>query len=366
LPEGSGLDARASIQAYRFNRFNIRSDRNLMPSTNPVRQDTVHLMFGGDVMLGRIVNQHIERYGPGYPLGPVAPLMRSADLTVVNLECAITSATGHWTGAPKAFYFGASPQAVETLAGAGVDLVSLANNHVLDFGTDGLRQTIRILHQHRIQHAGAGVDATAANSAPFVDRKGMRFGMAAFCDHQADFAANAAQPGIAYLDLDDEFAVMATLRQSLEALRQVEVDWPILSLHWGPNMRFRPSLKFRRLAHAAIDMGWKILFGHSAHVFQGIELHRGCPILYAAGDLVDDYRVDPDFRNDHQLLFEIELGASVLRRIVLHPIFIDDCQARPANLAQADYIAGWMTALCQEMGTTVRREGQTLWIAGTA
>jgi poly-gamma-glutamate capsule biosynthesis protein CapA/YwtB (metallophosphatase superfamily) len=330
------------------------------------RQSVVRVMFGGDVMLGRTVNQHIQRYGPGYPLGPVAPLMRVADLTVVNLECAITSATDRWPGAQKAFYFGASPQAVETLTGAGVDIVSLANNHTLDFGIDGLRETIRTLHQNRIQHAGAGVDAVAANSAPFVDRKGMRFGMAAFCDHQADFAAQTAQPGIAYLDLDDEFAVMAILRQSLEALRQVAVDWPILSLHWGPNMRFRPSLKFRRVAHAAIDMGWKILFGHSAHVFQGIEIHRGCPILYAAGDLVDDYRVDPDFRNDHQLLFEVELDGNALRRIVLHPVFIESCQARPANPAQAGYIAGWMTALCREMGTTVRQDGQLLWIDGNA
>ncbi len=337
-----------------------------MSPTTPAQQSTVRVMFGGDVMLGRIVGQHILRYGADYPLGPVASLMRSTALTIVNLECAITSGTGRWPGAPKAFYFGAPPQAIDTLTGAGVDMVSLANNHALDFGIDGLRQTIHILHQHRIQHAGAGVDAIAANSAPFVDRKGMRFGMAAFCDHQADFAAQTAQPGIAYLDLDDEFAAIATLRRSLEALRQVAVDWPILSLHWGPNMRFRPSLKFRRLAHAAIDMGWKILFGHSAHVFQGIEIYRGCPILYAAGDLVDDYLVDPDFRNDHQLLFEIELDSNALRRIVLHPVFIADCQARPANPAQADYIAGWMTALCREMGTQVRRDEQTLWIDGSA
>jgi poly-gamma-glutamate capsule biosynthesis protein CapA/YwtB (metallophosphatase superfamily) len=329
-------------------------------------ESPVRVMFAGDVMLGRHVNDHIERHGTDYPLGQVEALMRSADLTIVNLECALTSATGHWPGAPKAYYFGASPQAVEALAGAGVDMVSLANNHALDFGSDGLRQTLENLRQHHVQHAGAGIDPLTAHSMPIVDCKGIRFGMAAFCDHQSDFAARPDQPGIAWLDLDDEFAAIATLRESLTALRQYDVDWPILSLHWGPNMVFRPSIKFRRLAHAAIDMGWKILFGHSAHVFQGIEIYRGCPILYAVGDLVDDYRVDPAFRNDHQLLFEMSLTSKTLRGMVLHPVFIERCQARPANKQQADHIAEWMTALCREMGTPVRRDNENLRIAGTA
>jgi poly-gamma-glutamate capsule biosynthesis protein CapA/YwtB (metallophosphatase superfamily) len=337
-----------------------------MALADPFRESTVHVMFGGDVMLGRNVSEHIVRHGPDYPLGPVAALMRSADLTIVNLECAITSTTERWNGAPKAFYFGAQPQAVETLIGAGIDMVSLANNHALDFGTDGLRQTLENLRRHRIQHAGAGTDPLTARAMPIVDCKGVRFGMAAFCDHQSDFAARRAQPGIVWLDLDDEFAAIATLRESLNALRHYEVDWPILSLHWGPNMVFRPSIKFRRLAHAAIDMGWKILFGHSAHVFQGIEIYRGCPILYAAGDLVDDYYVDPEFRNDHQLLFEMSLTSKALRGMVLHPVFIERCQTRPANKEQADHIADWMTALCRDMGTPVQRDNGKLRIAGTA
>jgi poly-gamma-glutamate synthesis protein (capsule biosynthesis protein) len=147
-------------------------------------------------------------------------------------------------------------------------------------------------------------------------------------------------------------------------LQRAAVDWPILSLHWGPNMVFRPSLKFRRIAHAAIDMGWKILFGHSAHVFQGIEIYRGCPIMYAAGDLVDDYYVHPDFKNDHQLLFEMELTRDALQRIVLHPVFIEECRIQPATREQAKYIAAWMAELCDEMGTRVQQDGDKLWIAG--
>lgn len=324
----------------------------------------VRVMFGGDVMLGRLVKEHILRLGPDYPLGPVAGLMRASDLTIVNLECAITATGNRWRGAPKAFYFGAPPQAVRSLTGAGVDMVSLANNHVLDFGVEGLRDTLRQLHLYGIRYAGAGPDIDEASSPMLVDCRGMKFGMAAFSDHQPDFAAGKNRPGIAYLDFDDEFAAVSVLRKVLEPLRQAGVDWPILSLHWGPNMAFRPSIKFRRLAHAAIDMGWKILFGHSAHVFQGIEIHHGCPIMYAAGDLVDDYWVDPAFRNDHQLLFEMEFTRSALRRISLFPVFIQDCQALPATGKQSEYIVQWMSALCQEMGTRVHREQDRIWIDG--
>lgn len=315
-------------------------------------------------MLGRGVRQALLRYGPDYPLGPVAGVMRHANLTLVNLECALTSSTIRWQGAPKAFYFGAPPQAIHTLTGAGIDMVSLANNHVLDFGVNGLRETLRSLRGHGIGFAGAGDNIDAALSPSIIDCGRIRFGMAAFCDHQNDFAAQQNRPGIAYIDLDDEFAALAMLHNALVALWHAAADWPILSLHWGPNMTLRPMMKFRRLAHAAIDMGWKILFGHSSHVFQGIEIYHGCPIIYAAGDLVDDYLVDPEFKNDHQLLFEMELTRSILRRISLYPVIIKECQTRFATAEQSDSIAKRMALLCDEMGTRLQQDAGKIWIDG--
>lgn len=323
---------------------------------------SLRLVFGGDVMLGRMVGDAIARFGPGYPLGQVAPLLRQADLAVANLECAITASTAHWRGAPKAFYFGAPPAAIDSVTGAGLGLVSLANNHTLDFGVQGLLDTVAALDAHGVRHTGAGADLAAASQPAIVECQGVRIGMAAFCDHQQDFAAAAHRPGIAWLDLDDEAAALAAFAAALAPLRAAGVDWPILSLHWGPNMVWRPAPQLQRLAHGAIGMGWKILFGHSAHVFHGIELHRGCPILYAAGDLVDDYYVDPDFRNDHQLLFELELADGALRRIRLHPVFIGDCRAVPANAAQRAWIAQRMASLCGEFGTPLRAAGDELLV----
>jgi poly-gamma-glutamate synthesis protein (capsule biosynthesis protein) len=326
-----------------------------LPEMGSQPPKTVRVILGGDVMLGRTVKEYILLHGPQYPLGPIARLMRSADLTVVNLECAITAEERIWPGPPKAFYFGAPPQAVHSLLDAGVDLVSLANNHVLDYGSDGLLDTLRQLHRHGITQAGAGESLAQARTPVIVERAGLRFGMAAFCDHQEDFAAQVTSPGMAYLDLSDEQATLALWRRELEALRRRQVDWPILSLHWGANMVWRPTSRFRRLAHAAIDMGWKILFGHSAHVFHGIELYHGYPIIYAAGDLVDDYYVDPEFANDHQLLIELELDAESLQRVLLHPLLIEDCQVRKATGSHFERIVETMGSLCEEMGTQVRK-----------
>ncbi len=317
-------------------------------------------------MLGRQVAECIRAHGPRYPLGGVANLMRAADLTIVNLECAITRSHQPWSGAPKAFYFGAPPEAAESLLDAGVDGVSLANNHTLDFEITGLRDTLNALSRHGIASAGAGDDLDQARTPLVLERNGIRFGMVAFCDHQADFAAGARRAGIAYLDLADEAGALEQWRASLEHIRKLDADWPILSLHWGANLVTRPAARFVRLAHAAIEMGYRILFGHSAHVFHGVEIYRGCPIVYAAGDLVDDYYVDPDFRNDHQLLFRLTVTRSALQRIDLYPVVIADCRAARAHGEQFDAIASRMSVLCAENGTEVERADERLWIDGAA
>lgn len=328
----------------------------------PRQQASVQLMLGGDVMLGRMVGRQLRLHGPGYPLGGIAALMRGADLAVVNLECAITNASQPWRGGRKAFFFGAPPEAVDALVDAGVDCVTLANNHVLDFDISGLRDTLLTLRQHGIGYAGAGADLDEATAPLFFTRNGIKFGMVAFCDHQEDFAARAHAPGIAYVDLTDEAAALGAFREALAHIRKGGADWPMLSLHWGPNMADHPSQHFRDLAHAAIDMGYRVLFGHSAHVFQGVEIYRGCPVLYAAGDVVDDYYVHPAFGNDHQLLFELELTRDALRRIRLYPVFIDDCRAELATGEHYDLIARRATELCAEMGTRVERDDGALMI----
>lgn len=325
-------------------------------------KETVRFMLGGDVMLGRIVREQIHRLGADYPLAEVATIMGQADLTLINLECAITSWRKRWSGPPKAFYFDAPPEAVQSLVSAGIDLVSLANNHTLDYGEEGLSESLRLLRKQGIGFAGAGANLDEARRPVFIKRKGVKFGMVAYCDHQEDFSAGEARSGIAYLDLRNQKRALDQIREDLDRMKEEKVDWPILSLHWGPNMVHRPSGQFVRFAHAAIDSGYGILFGHSAHVFHGIEIYNNRPIFYSVGDLVDDYDVDPEFKNDHQLLFEVELTRSELRRINLHPVFIENCRSVPARGDQFEYIARRITGLCAQVGTRIQREGNRIWI----
>nr|WP_147373835.1 CapA family protein [Massilia cavernae] len=213
----------------------------MLSDSVPGPDPRVRLMLGGDVMLGRLVGKAIQRFGPHYPLSGVAPLMSKADLTIVNLECAITSSTREWHGAPKAFYFGAPPAAVHALTDAGVDLVSLANNHALDYDVEGLLDTMKYLRARGIGWAGAGNSIDEARAPVFAERNGLRFGMAALCDHQVDFAAGVRRPGTTYVDLDDEPAALALMRKLLEPIQQAKADWPILSLHWART--WCPSLR---------------------------------------------------------------------------------------------------------------------------
>lgn len=322
---------------------------------------TVRVIFGGDVMLGRNVATVIEDNGAAYPLAPIAPLFRDADLAIVNLECAITESNDIFPGAPKAFYFGAPPAATETLTSAGIDLVSLANNHALDFGDKGLLDSIKYLKTAGIKWTGAGANLVEALSPAFTECKQTQFAMVAFCNHQHDFAARSTNPGIAWVDLDNELGAIGAFEEGLDAIRAAgSVHWPILSLHWGPNFAVSPSQGLQRLAHAAIDLGYGIVYGHSAHHFQGVEVYKGRPILYSTGDVVDDYLVDRKFRNDLQLLFELTLNQNGLDAIQLHPVRIDQCQARPASAADLDFIVPRMQYMCAPFSARVTNTNGTL------
>jgi poly-gamma-glutamate synthesis protein (capsule biosynthesis protein) len=217
-----------------------------------------------------------------------------------------------------------------------------------------------LLRERGIAVAGAGRNVEEALAPAVVDRAGIRFGMAAFCDHQGDFAAGPDLPGIAFLDLDDERSARKRFQESLDRMREFGVEWPILSQHWGPNMVWKPSLRFIRLAHAAIDMGYAALFGHSAHIFHGIEFYKGRPIFYSTGDLVDDYAVDPEFENNGQVLFEVALSGLAVRTVAVHPVVIDECRTEAATGSRFERIAARATRLCREMGTSLAREGNRL------
>ena len=127
-------------------------------------------------------------------------------------------------------------------------------------------------------------------------------------------------------------------------------------------MRQSPSPGFVAFAHAVMDAGADIFHGHSAHLFQGIEVYNGKPILYDTGDLIDDYHVDPQLRNDQQLLFLLTATSQGVERVELIPLLISYMQVNRATGDAFDEIAERIRALSAEMGTEIKQEGGRLVI----
>ena len=309
------------------------------------------LAIAGDVMLGRLVNETIVTEGFAYPWGDVLPARDGADLFLINLECALAASTRRWSdGGEKAFYFRAEPSAVETLRLGRVDFVALANNHAGDFGDEGLAETLRVLDEAGIAHAGAGPTLGAARTPARLTSNGVRVAVVALADYPRAWAATDRSPGINFVTPDVTDAGFGDVRSAIAEARR-DADVVVFSIHWGPNMRARPTATFRAFAQQVIDAGVDIFWGHSAHVVQGIELwHRGV-ILYDTGDFIDDYAIDPELRNDLSALFFVRVAPSGVEQVELLPVQIDDMQVNVARGPAREWFVRRVSTLCAEMGT---------------
>lgn len=322
----------------------------------------MQLALAGDVMLGRLVNHALRQRGAAYPWGNVLAHLKAADLAVVNLECVISRAGRPWSRWPKTFHFHASPHAIGALKLAGIDAVALANNHVLDHEEPALAEMLVRLRQAGIAYAGAGRNLQEARRPAFIEARGIHIALVAFTDNEPGWAAGPATPGTNWLEARPEESSLAIVRQSIAAARRGGADLVLFSNHWGPNMVERPPARFRQFAHAVIDAGADIYFGHSAHIFQGIELYRSRPIFYDAGDFVDDYAVDPELRNDRGMLFLLRLDRGGVQRIDLLPTVIDRCQVNLASENDRQAIGDRLAALSMEFGTVVQSDERRFWI----
>jgi poly-gamma-glutamate capsule biosynthesis protein CapA/YwtB (metallophosphatase superfamily) len=322
------------------------------------------LALTGDVMIGRGVAEAVDRrlLRPEELWGDVVPLLDAADLRIINLECPLTNHEQQWTRTPKRPHFRAPPSAIETLRAAKIDACSLANNHTMDFEERGLLDTLEHLDAAGIRHAGAGRDREEA-AAPVVldvpaERRTHRVALLAFTDIEPPFAAGTERPGTNYLPVSLEPEVLGRVEGAVSAVRELGADTVVFSNHWGPNWVLRPKRIFHRFARAVIDRGVDVYYGHSAHVFQGVELYRGKPILYDTGDFIDDYAIHPELRNDWSFLFRVSVEGGSFARLELSPVKLRYARVGLATGEERKEILDRMEVLSAEMGTAfARREG---------
>ena len=314
------------------------------------------LALAGDTMLGRKVAEALATRDPRSLVAPeVVAAVRDADLFVLNLECCISERGRAWPDPHKPFFFRAPPAAIELLAFLGVDCVTLANNHALDFGEEALLDTFEHLAAAGIAWVGAGEDVARAREAGIVERAGFRLAVVGVSDHPAAFAAAPDRPGIAFDALAD-----GTLPSWLhETIERTDADAVLVTPHWGPNMIAEPLPRVRAAAAALIEAGATLVAGHSAHVFHGVDGR----VLYDLGDFLDDYAVDRKLRNDLGLLFVVTFDEQGPSRLEAIPLRLDYCHTRLAEGEDAAWIRRRFTSACAALGTDVSDGGDRLLIA---
>jgi poly-gamma-glutamate synthesis protein (capsule biosynthesis protein) len=313
----------------------------------------MRILFVGDVMLGRLVNETLKSMPPTYPWGNTLPVFKQSDLRICNLECVISDRGAPWGLTSKTFHFRTDSKNIESLKSAGFNLLSIANNHAIDYEHEALFEMLAHLNKSGILYAGAGADFSQASRPVLVTAGGITIGFAAFTDNEPQWEATERQPGVYYVPVDrsDERA-----KHLFDVIRDTkkQADLVIVSAHWGSNWGYQPDTEHVLFARMLVDSGADIVFGHSCHVVRGIEIYGERLILYSTGDFVDDYAVDEIEKNDESFMFVVETDSRSITGLTLHPTVISHMQARLASPRDAVAIADRMQRLCEKFGTQSR------------
>ena len=306
---------------------------------NDGEDSVVHLVAVGDIMLDRSLGYALEQGNIDYPFAALSSSLQEADLTIGNLESALGD-----IGEPaaKRYQFRAPPEAAEALASAGFDILSLANNHALDFGPQVLLQAIGLLDDQGIATAGAGDNAQAAHMPAFEEVNGLKLAFLSYAHvpveattgfDTATWTATEHSPGIAWADPEQITADVTAAR--------AQSDLVVVLLHSGYEYVLAPSEPQITAARAAIDAGANLVIGHHAHILQGVEYYGDGVIIYGTGNFAFEIDGDPQ-----TALFHIWMDQQGVRQIEIQPAIIQfggqprlaDASESPAILGQVCYL----------------------------
>ena len=317
--------------------------------------EVLRLALAGDTMLGRSVADAIAAGREPLLDRDVVAIAATADLFVVNLECCISERGAPWPAVGKPFFFRAPPRAAELLAEWGVDAVSLANNHALDYGREALADTFAHLDAVGVAWVGAGADEREARAPRRLTAGGRGVAIVAATDHPADFAAAPERAGVAYADLG------AGVPNWLTGAFGGQDDVVLCLVHWGPNMVPAPVALVRRAAAELTAAGATLVAGHSAHVPHGAARR----VLYDLGDFLDDYAVDRDLRNDLGLLFLVALHDDGRIDAEAVALLLEVCHTRLAERDEAWPLVERFVRSCGELGGAAELTGGRIRLALT-
>lgn len=246
-------------------------------AAEPPKQVTLALV--GDILMDSWVATEIKNKGVDYPWVQVKDVLSGADLAIGNLESSV--GVGGTPIRGKSFTFRARPETLQGVVNAGIDVVSLANNHVLDYGITAFAETLSNLEKYKIAKVGGGRNVYEALSPTIQERNGLKIGVLSFSRviPYPNWVAGANQPGVAN-GWDNKLV--------LETIKKVDskVDVLVVAIHWGTELADYPASDQTNLAQAMVDSGADVILGHHPHCLQGVAVYKNKPILYSVGNFV--------------------------------------------------------------------------------
>jgi poly-gamma-glutamate capsule biosynthesis protein CapA/YwtB (metallophosphatase superfamily) len=282
------------------------------------------------------------------------------DARIVNLETAITSAETPWP--EKGIHYRMHPQNIGCLRSAKISACALANNHVLDWGYDGLSETLKTLHAAGIASAGAGNDYEEAMQPAVLNTPGNgRLLLFSFGSRTSgipqDWRATSISPGVNLLDDLSEITAERVAEQM--GTHQQPGDLIVASIHWGSNWGYEISREQIAFAHRLIEEGVAIVHGHSSHHVKAIEVFKERLILYGCGDFVTDYEGISGyeaFRGDLALMYLIELDScnGELIGVRLVPMQMRRFRLERASTGDAEWLCDRLNQLGKQFATQTR------------
>jgi poly-gamma-glutamate capsule biosynthesis protein CapA/YwtB (metallophosphatase superfamily) len=255
-------------------------------SSDPSYPERITLVFGGDVMLDRGVAKKVASSGAGdyrFPWLNIADYFNQADIAFVNLESMITD-KGVLNYMKPAPWFRASPDAMIGLQYAGIDVVSVANNHAFDYNRSGFRDCLARLHAAGIQYVGGGLNYDEAYSPIYITAKGKKIAYLGYMNIlYYSWRALSGSAGITWLSEKG-------LKYGISKAKANNADLIVVSMHFGNEYRTKPNSSQQKYAKMAIDLGADIVVGHHPHVTQPTVIYTDKVICYSLGNLIFDQK----------------------------------------------------------------------------
>lgn len=238
----------------------------------------INLFFAGDIYLSDAVAAAYKNKGiDGIIDSNLLKDMKDADITMVNQE--FTFSNGGKQAENKQFTFRVNPDYVTAFKDMGIDVVTLANNHSMDFGTEALKDSFDTLNGAGIAYVGAGNNLKEARNIHYVKDKGKTLAFLAASRVIPEYNWNATETKPGMLTTYDPTFLLEDIKTARE-----NSDYVIVYLHWGIERMDTPKDYQRNLAKQYIDAGADLVIGSHPHVLQGMEYYKGKPIIYSLGN----------------------------------------------------------------------------------